>query len=422
MEKIEYIFSHFVPCVNRDKNRTFHGVKRNAVLEKFNKRCAICYREEVEIKKPLQIHHIFPYFSGGPTIEENVIPLCYDLCHPLADLGAWSPEYLYEINKSSGRIRIEKIIDLSDSESIESAITKLDADNLNPKLSWDERISKLIDNWTSLSRIHAFLDKERFIELSAKLIWSISKVITTYVPEKNTNIYWRKLILPFNRIVGIYLAEKARILISRFLKNNLSNTGLIMGMTRTISTHYRSSALKNSYDYLYYKRALNKDKKYMKLLLEDGDAELGILNHATRAYYLIAYCIDLAELKRPEARSLINKIFMWARNSGSLHSISDTLSSISEIELRLGNPYECINVFEKKYDSQTGWELIQKDIPIVQVKSHKILMQAYAMIGNMRDYHNHFISGYNIAIAEKLEDQKRKIESLKRNIENEKSC
>jgi hypothetical protein len=385
---------------------------RRAVLDKFHNCCAICYRKQSDLDSPLQVHHIYPWSAGGYTVIENSIPLCNDTCHQLADLGALSPEYLMELNQQTFNMRIDKLLDVSQAQSIDEMIKNADSDNLSSTLAWEDRLNMLIDNWTIISRMHKLIPRKEFIDTSAKLLWSISKVITTHVPEKNSIIQWRHISIPRNRIVGINLAEKARTLIKQYSEpNDPTRADLMIGMTHTLSTHYRSFG--------YYTKAFRQDKKHMNILLSARDASDVVKNPSLRAYYLSAYCVDLAALKKREAREiLINKGLKWAFESDNMHSIADTIVRVAELDLRLGMPEACIEYLEQKHAFGSGWDLIFQDIPIVQAIAHKICMQAHARLGNWADFNSHYDKAINIADAENLADQKRKIMKLGNEINN----
>ncbi len=401
LERFQHIFNHFIPCVNRDPIRTYRGNLRSIVLKAFNNRCAICCRHQDELENPLQIHHIFPWASGGNSVIENAIPLCHDICHPIADLMAWSPEYLYDISRQARGERLNQLIYSSMKQPVEQTIFEADADNLSSNLSWEKRLSKIINSWTIHSQGYSSVPRENFMNISAQLLWSISKILTTLVPEQQSTLSWRNVSIPRNRVVGINLAEKARSLIKRVgnLKDH-SKADTLIGMTHTISTHYRSFG--------YYSRAYMKDREYMNILLSDEECK-AVESLPFRAYYLTAYCVDLSELKKEEARYLIQKALKWSLKSEDIHSIADTLVRVSEIELRLNKAEECLRCLEKKHDFGSAWDLINIDAPIVQAIAHKICMRAHAQLNNWPDVVAHYNEAISIAKKEKLEDQKRKI-------------
>ena len=51
---------------------------REFVLERDNYTCQEC--GEMKIDAGLHVHHIYPVYKGGQSVEENLIALCHD-CH-----------------------------------------------------------------------------------------------------------------------------------------------------------------------------------------------------------------------------------------------------------------------------------------------------------------------------------------------------
>jgi len=321
------------------------------------------------------------------------------VCHPLADLGAWSPEYLLELARHPLEIRSDQFLKSAKPDDIRKEISFADADNRKASLSWEDRIGRLVNQWTSISYNHRSLGFLSFVELSARALWGISKALATYVGEDSSVPWWRGY-LPRNRIAGITLAEKARDLI-KLRGNEPEWGGLAIGMTHTVSVHYRGPGL--------HRRALYQYRKHARGLLDDDAAVLLVRKPADRAYFLTAYCVDLAELGRKEARNQIERAISWARDSGDLHSVADTVMRAGQMEIPLGNPAGLFKRLDKRTGDGRGWNLIEEDEPIVQVITHKLCGMAFAELEEYNEMESQFRKGLELASQHGLEDQRSKI-------------
>ena len=393
-----------LPCWHADRRRVYRGRIRERILNHFQHRCAICNRHVSNLNHWLEIHHIWPHYSGGPSDEQNGLPLCRDLCHPLADQGAWSPEYLLDLVREPVVRRVDQLPRFAPSD-LRDSILAVDADNRTVGLPWDARIRHLIDQWTMISQNHRTLGLESHLMLSAHVLWAISKVITTYAPHEDRAMPWWRGAMPPSRITGIVLADRARRLI-RKLSPGSDMEPLVLGITHTLSVHYRSQGK--------YRQARDQYRRNARTLLDRDLATAIVVDPAQRAYLLTAYCVDQAQLGQANARNSIETAIQWARESEDLHSVADTIVRAAEVELRLGDPVACLDRLERRSIEGCGWDLINADEPIVRAIAHKVAGQACVANTDLSKGLQHYDEAIELATQNGLEDQRAKVEILKR--------
>ena len=397
--KPEELFEFYLPCKNRDRVRAFRGTDRRSVLSRYGYRCAICCRHEKELPTGLDIHHIRPWSTGGRTIISNGLPLCRYTCHGLADLGAWSPEYLSQLTRYPHQLRRDLSPNHVNPLDIYDLIFTADTSKKKDRIYWRKRVIHLMNQWTHISENHHILGRERLAKLSAKLLWSISQVITTHVPADQNTVWWRRWFFPVSRVIGITFAERARKLIEH--SSYEPSAAMSIGITYTISVHYRSLR--------FHDRALYQYVKHAQALLDEDNASVAVPDPAERAYYLTGYSVDLATKGRVTARDAIERALNCDRNSGEPHAVADTLMRVSEVENRLGNPRACLGRFEECTIDGRSWDLVINDIPIVKAIAHKICAQAYWNLQSRDSAEYHLSKALELATEHRLEDQRTKI-------------
>lgn len=296
-----------------------------------------------------------------------------------------------------------------DIETLRDRVRTADSDNMSASLPWDARIGVLIDQWTALSAAHQEISLPEFAETSARIMWSISKVLTTYSPLSQHSSVWRRARVPEGRVVSIRLAERARSLLVKYLAHGDSRTeGLKIATTQTVSVQYRSSG--------FTRRALGQYRRHAQSLLVEEAAPGVIENASERAYLLSGHCIDLATLKRTDARERIAVALRWARGSGEHHSVADTIVRAAEVELRLGDPAGCLDIFGHHSADGRAWDVVKGAQPIVRAIAHKVRMQAYAELECWSDAEGDLKTALALAAQEKLEDQRRKVVELSQSV------
>lgn len=387
----------YLPSPNRDSHRLFDGqVQRSRVVARHGHCCAICLRPEISLPEPLQIHHIHPWYAGGCGGDDNALPLCSSFCHPLADLGTWSPEYLLSVAQHSSADCRSHVLDSLVPSSLQDRILGRQLSNELLSLSWKERIRTLVDTWTLVSLYNKCFPRSQQAEMAARILWAVSDAMAAYTPERERQQPWRQRSFPINRILGILFAQKARSLGKRFVDSASARCELMIGATYTATVHYRSLG--------YHDRALRQYRANATSLLSASDAMTAVPDKSLRAYYLAGFCIDLAQTGCKGARDMVRTCEKWALETGDHHSIADTLARCAEVELRLNRKQDCIQLLDRNTPFGPAWDIMMNDSPIVQVIAHKIRMQADPA---EREYH--YVRGLTLARSHGLEDQARKI-------------
>jgi 5-methylcytosine-specific restriction endonuclease McrA len=72
----------YIKPIKKDEKRLFNETDREYIWQKYNKTCAVCFKE-IEWKD-LEIHHVMEHHSGGATLLENAAPV-HNHCHPKGD-------------------------------------------------------------------------------------------------------------------------------------------------------------------------------------------------------------------------------------------------------------------------------------------------------------------------------------------------
>ena len=408
---LEGLFSHLIPCANRDPRKTFRGRPREVILERFGRRCTICCKHQSESPNGLEIHHIFPRRAGFHTEPWNAIPLCGS-CHRLADLNLWPPNFLLTISEALLTDRRDQLPRSISEEEVRSVICQCDADNLSREMDWRCRVQRLHDVHMAVAAEYRRFGS-RLPELVAHILGAMSKVITTYVPQSAHSVQYRRLSFPLNRIVGIELATRARSLLKRFAEvDNRSRAQSILAMTQTISVHYRGTYLPGRNNGLHG-RSIAQHVRHVKPILRDAER---IFESGQLAYYLAGLAIDLAALQRGQARVIVKEALRSALHSNSQHWVADTLVRAAEVEMRLGAGASALELFDHHKGGGVAWDIVMDDLPIVQCIAHKVRMQAEALEGHYGEAERHYHAARRIAHDENLEDQQWKVARAYTNI------
>jgi len=391
----------FPACAKRDHHRNLRGRKRKLLIRRYEKRCALCGRLESPSIR-LQLHHIGPWSEGGPSDENNLIPLCSDTCHPFADLGVWTRSYLWELSNAPAAFLPWKCASPVTEEGFREQLLHI----RNSSSPWQKRIEHLLLLWGRLSRSHHMLIHRR-VELWARIAWDISAILTTYGPAGDS-VLWRQrnLRVPLNRFIGINLGCKARAAVNRILSNMnpFVERELHFGISHSIGVHLRSVG--------YHQKALADFTHNCRELLTYP--EHAIPDPSWRAYLLTAHCTDLVRAhpfngvssRSKRSQQLAEKAVRWVADGDSEHSYLDTRLREIEVQIYSDNCHSGLKHLAQIWDSLDYAE------PILKVIGLKLRLVALLRVDALKDAENAYREAKVLAEKEQLADQVRKLDSL----------
>lgn len=383
----------------RDRLRQVNDRARSRIIRRHNNQCAICRGKQ----SSLDVHHIFHHACGGKTEEDNLIPLC-EVCHNFAHLGVWPTTFLQELVANPGTNRAA----VADSARNEDQIRAMLHDTVHGRCEWQQRVRRLLDLWDWSARLRppALV---RQLELTARIQWELSNVLTTYGPS-GENVPFRNMETPLNRLIGLGLAERG-LKIASFLEREHKHLGrdLRTGIIHSLCVHHRSSGR--------HGMALTKFRRWCRELEQPEQAKRLIKDSAWRAYLLSAYGLDLVRQGRfcdnthtaKRGMEILDKCVSWVRNGGDRHAYVDAVLRQAESRIYAGRTDEGLRLLDQE-DALIKADA--RDVPIICSVHHKLLMVGLARNGEIRAAERAFAIAMAAARGNSLSDQERKLQRL----------
>lgn len=380
----------------RDARRMVSASERERILDRFGRKCAMCDRPEDAVDGGLALHHVAFYSEAGPSIDENLIPLCSDRCHTFAHLGLWPRRLLWDCIDQGGRPCRQGFRGLDE----DGAIQLLDGAAVDV-MPWQANVDQLLALWRGLSYA-SVRSSDRVLELGARVQWRISSILTTHGPEGWTaETTWGRI--PLNRYVGLRLAQQAiRATLLAGEMRHQSLAPVVEAMTHTACAHWRGVGR--------FDRAVRSYRKYSP---KGSPPAKRTADLPGRAYVLVGHGLDLVRPSRfrdtPAARrgrKIVDEAMVLARASGDNHTIADTALRQAESRIYSGLLEEGLRQLE------AANALVSNDVPILQVIADKLRMIALA---RCRDWHGS-VEAREAALRRSrefhLDDQARKISRI----------